>query len=164
MDFLLFPSRIEYVRSADRPASQGVYVLTDNSFKPFSRMSMVSSSEAVRRAQPVELRVPWSRDCWHANAPCSSCGSRVVSYEGDWRAWASMRRCRRRPQNCQLQSFRSRLSLLKLDTDQLLRYALKISSVVGIQFASHDDEKQSIGMGKDVFKFVIRCIPFWSMF
>ncbi|CAD6583364.1 MAG: SUMO ligase siz1 [Alectoria sarmentosa] len=31
---------------------RGVYVLTDNSFKPFSRMSMASSSEAVNRALP----------------------------------------------------------------------------------------------------------------
>ena len=36
---------------------QGVYVLTDNSFKPFSRMSMALSSEAVQHAQPVEPRV-----------------------------------------------------------------------------------------------------------
>lgn len=36
---------------------QGVYVLTDNSFKPFSRMSMALSSEAVQHAQPVESRV-----------------------------------------------------------------------------------------------------------
>ena len=33
--------------------AQGVYVLTDNSFKPFSRMSMQSPSEAVAKAQPV---------------------------------------------------------------------------------------------------------------
>ena len=32
---------------------QGVYVLTDNAFKPFSRMSMRSSGEALERAQPV---------------------------------------------------------------------------------------------------------------
>ncbi|MCJ1258474.1 Trafficking protein particle complex subunit 33 [Lignoscripta atroalba] len=32
--------------------AQGVYVLTDNSFKPFSRMSMQSPSEAVAKAQP----------------------------------------------------------------------------------------------------------------
>ena len=35
---------------------QGVYVLSDNNFKVFSRMSMATSSEAVLQAQPV--RVP----------------------------------------------------------------------------------------------------------
>ena len=34
---------------------QGVYVLTDNGFKPFTRMSMASSSEAVAKAQPVSI-------------------------------------------------------------------------------------------------------------
>lgn len=32
---------------------QGVYVLTDNTFRPLARMSMSSSSEAIVRAQPV---------------------------------------------------------------------------------------------------------------
>lgn len=32
---------------------QGVYVLTDNAFRPFSRMSASSSSQAVALAQPV---------------------------------------------------------------------------------------------------------------
>ena len=34
---------------------QGVYVLTDNGFKPFTRMSLASSSEAVAKAQPVSI-------------------------------------------------------------------------------------------------------------
>lgn len=33
--------------------SQGVYVLTDNVFRPFSRMSTVAGGQAVVRAQPV---------------------------------------------------------------------------------------------------------------
>jgi E3 SUMO-protein ligase PIAS1 len=34
-------------------ATQGVYVLTDNSFRPFARMSMSVRSEAVSMAQAV---------------------------------------------------------------------------------------------------------------
>ena len=34
---------------------QGVYVLTDNSFKPFTRMSMASSLDAVHKAQAVSF-------------------------------------------------------------------------------------------------------------
>lgn len=45
---LVFRKQIDNLKTNHR----GVYVLTDNSFKPFSRMSMVSSSEAVHRAQP----------------------------------------------------------------------------------------------------------------
>ncbi|MCJ1395255.1 Trafficking protein particle complex subunit 33 [Xylographa bjoerkii] len=44
---LLFRKQIDNLKTNHR----GVYVLTDNSFKPFSRMSMQSSSEAVARAQ-----------------------------------------------------------------------------------------------------------------
>jgi hypothetical protein len=36
---------------------QGVFVLTDNKFRPFSRMSMTSAAEAVQRAQ-VHLIFP----------------------------------------------------------------------------------------------------------
>jgi hypothetical protein len=32
---------------------QGVYVLTDNSFRPFARMSTEPGGQAVVRAQPV---------------------------------------------------------------------------------------------------------------
>lgn len=45
---LVFRKQIDNLKTNHR----GVYVLTDNSFKPFSRMSMMSSSEAVHRAQP----------------------------------------------------------------------------------------------------------------
>ncbi|KAL9075096.1 MAG: hypothetical protein Q9161_001781 [Pseudevernia consocians] len=45
---LVFRKQIDNLKTNHR----GVYVLTDNSFKPFSRMSMASSSDAVHRAQP----------------------------------------------------------------------------------------------------------------
>ncbi|MCJ1406430.1 Trafficking protein particle complex subunit 33 [Ptychographa xylographoides] len=45
---LLYRKQIDNLKTNHR----GVYVLTDNSFKPFSRMSMHSSVEAVTRAQP----------------------------------------------------------------------------------------------------------------
>lgn len=62
---LLLVFRIDRVGSANQGSAiqQGVYVLTDNTFKPFSRMSMASPSEAVHRAQPVESNAPWSRYC-----------------------------------------------------------------------------------------------------
>ena len=62
---LLFVDRIDGVASANQGSAlqQGVYVLTDNTFKPFSRMSMASPSEAVHRAQPVESKAPWIRYC-----------------------------------------------------------------------------------------------------
>ncbi|KAL8694509.1 MAG: hypothetical protein Q9218_000839 [Villophora microphyllina] len=45
---LVFRKQIDNLKTNHR----GVYVLTDNSFRPLSRMSMSSSSEAVIRAQP----------------------------------------------------------------------------------------------------------------
>ncbi|KAL9127734.1 MAG: hypothetical protein Q9217_003443 [Psora testacea] len=48
MWMLVFRKQIDNLKTNHR----GVYVLTDNSFKPFSRMSMASSSEAVSRVQP----------------------------------------------------------------------------------------------------------------
>lgn len=33
--------------------AQGVYVLTDNSFRPFARMSTEAGGQAVVKAQPV---------------------------------------------------------------------------------------------------------------
>ncbi|CAF9913761.1 MAG: Trafficking protein particle complex subunit 33 [Alectoria fallacina] len=45
---LVFRKQIDNLKTNHR----GVYVLTDNSFKPFSRMSMASSSEAVNCALP----------------------------------------------------------------------------------------------------------------
>ncbi|KAL4998991.1 transport protein particle component [Aspergillus recurvatus] len=43
----LFKKQIDNLKTNHR----GVYVLTDNSFRPFARMSMSSRSEAVSRAQ-----------------------------------------------------------------------------------------------------------------
>lgn len=37
---------------------QGVYVLTDNVFRPFSRMSTEAGGHAIVRAQPVCYRMP----------------------------------------------------------------------------------------------------------
>ncbi|KAI4135186.1 MAG: hypothetical protein LQ347_000891 [Umbilicaria vellea] len=45
---LLFRKQIDNLKTNHR----GVYVLSDNSFRPFVRMSMESSSAAVVRAQP----------------------------------------------------------------------------------------------------------------
>ncbi|EER29046.1 Trafficking protein particle complex subunit 33 [Coccidioides posadasii str. Silveira] len=44
---ILFRKQVDNLKTNHR----GVYVLTDNSFKPFQRMSMVVRSEAVTRAQ-----------------------------------------------------------------------------------------------------------------
>ena len=38
--------------------AQGVYVLTDNAFRPFTRMSMAIRSDAVARAEAVRDRYP----------------------------------------------------------------------------------------------------------
>ncbi|KAL9613739.1 MAG: hypothetical protein Q9167_001753 [Letrouitia subvulpina] len=46
---LVFRKQIDNLKTNHR----GVYVLTDNSFRPFSRMSLASPSEAVSQAQPV---------------------------------------------------------------------------------------------------------------
>ena len=55
---------------------QGVYVLTDNSFRPFARMSTEAGGQAVVRAQPVSLfHRMWL--VWKANWNSSS-GSHVV--------------------------------------------------------------------------------------
>lgn len=45
---LLFRKQIDNLKTNHR----GVYVLTDNSFRPLARMSMASPAEAVARAQP----------------------------------------------------------------------------------------------------------------
>ncbi|MCJ1481591.1 Trafficking protein particle complex subunit 33 [Schaereria dolodes] len=45
---LVFKKQIDNLKTNHR----GVYVLTDNAFKPFSRMSMQSPPEAVIKAQP----------------------------------------------------------------------------------------------------------------
>jgi Transport protein particle (TRAPP) complex subunit len=49
----LSPGRGTGVIANEGMALQGVYVLTDNSFRPFARMSAEVSSQAVMRAQPV---------------------------------------------------------------------------------------------------------------
>ncbi|KAL8771354.1 MAG: hypothetical protein Q9209_003260 [Squamulea sp. 1 TL-2023] len=46
---LVFRKQIDNLKTNHR----GVYVLTDNAFRPFARMSMSSPSEALARAQPV---------------------------------------------------------------------------------------------------------------
>ncbi|KAI4215054.1 MAG: hypothetical protein LQ351_002368 [Letrouitia transgressa] len=57
---LVFRKQIDNLKTNHR----GVYVLTDNSFRPFSRMSLASPSEAVAQAQPVRAddMLP-ARDC-----------------------------------------------------------------------------------------------------
>ncbi|KAL8914120.1 MAG: hypothetical protein Q9171_001236 [Xanthocarpia ochracea] len=45
---LVFKKQIDNLKTNHR----GVYVLTDNTFRPFARMSMTSSSEALARVQP----------------------------------------------------------------------------------------------------------------
>ncbi|KAF8532977.1 BET3 family protein [Trichophaea hybrida] len=45
---IVFRKQIDNLKTNHR----GVYVLTDNSFRPFSRMSVESSGNAVSRAQP----------------------------------------------------------------------------------------------------------------
>ena len=67
---------------------QGTYVLTDNSFRPFARMSATSSSEAVLRAQPVRDRFSVGNRC--ADQATSPSGFLAVSYEGRCPAWASV--------------------------------------------------------------------------
>ncbi|KAL8737942.1 MAG: hypothetical protein Q9181_001205 [Wetmoreana brouardii] len=45
---LVFRKQIDNLKTNHR----GVYVLTDNTFRPFARMSMSSPSEAIGKAQP----------------------------------------------------------------------------------------------------------------
>jgi hypothetical protein len=62
---LVFRKQIDNLKTNHR----GVYVLTDNSFKPFSRMSTEAGGQAVVRAQPVgfplfkhveDIRMRWN--------------------------------------------------------------------------------------------------------
>lgn len=46
---LVFRKQIDNLKTNHR----GVYVLTDNAFRPFSRMSTEAGGQAVVRAQPV---------------------------------------------------------------------------------------------------------------
>ncbi|KAL5337103.1 transport protein particle component-domain-containing protein [Aspergillus crustosus] len=65
---ILFKKQIDNLKTNHR----GVYVLTDNSFRPFSRMSMSVRSEAVSMAQAYlwfpcgVIRAPW-RDISNKN-------------------------------------------------------------------------------------------------
>lgn len=63
--------------------AQGVYVLTDNSFRPFSRMSTVAGGQAVARAQPVSPLFPpfaasQRESILTSSSQCSSSGSRAA--------------------------------------------------------------------------------------
>lgn len=51
---ILFRKQIDNLKTNHR----GVYVLTDNAFRPLVRMSMTSNAEAVVRAQPVSSKLP----------------------------------------------------------------------------------------------------------
>jgi hypothetical protein len=46
---LVFRKQVDNLKTNHR----GVYVLTDNAFRPFSRMSAEAGGQAVLRAQPV---------------------------------------------------------------------------------------------------------------
>jgi hypothetical protein len=48
---LVFRKQIDNLKTNHR----GVYVLTDNAFRPFSRMSAEAGGQAVLRAQPVGI-------------------------------------------------------------------------------------------------------------
>lgn len=52
------PSATNTTLTTGRPYKKGVYVLTDNAFRPFSRMSAEVGSQAVLRAQPVARPLP----------------------------------------------------------------------------------------------------------
>lgn len=89
--------------------SQGVYVLTDNSFRPFSRMSAEPGGQAVLRAQPVSLPPPTNPNHLqeHTNKP-SSYGFRAVSSGERSRPWGSTPQSKPRQASYLGQSFRSR--------------------------------------------------------
>lgn len=55
LHLLLLESYIIYAGHLTILSFQGVYVLSDSSFRPFSRMSMAVRSEAVTMAQAVGL-------------------------------------------------------------------------------------------------------------
>ena len=88
---------------------QGVYVLTDHSFRPFARMSMASPSETLARVQPV-CKVNHDRYTPQLMVLGSFSGSPVVSLGALWLAWVSRRQCRPKPRSCLVQPFRSKPS------------------------------------------------------
>lgn len=105
---------------------QGVYVLTDNAFRPLARMSMASPAEAVARAQPVcgafldvELMDIVLIRCY------SFFGSHAVSLGAHWLAWGSMLRCKRRQMTC-----RGRCSRLEpsQQSNEREKWVLKVKS------------------------------------
>jgi hypothetical protein len=71
---LVFKKQIDTLKTNHR----GVYVLTDNSFRPLSRMSTDAGGQAVVRAQPVSVppscplfllgRVRYRLWCWGASS------------------------------------------------------------------------------------------------
>lgn len=91
---------------------QGVYVLTDNLFRPFSRMSTAMGENAVPRAEPVRpgnmsQMVHPARYCL-ADPSSSSFGFPAVSSVARSRPWASTPRYRPRRPSCRKQYSRSR--------------------------------------------------------
>ena len=92
-------------------------MLTDNTFRPFSRMSMKTSGEALERAQPVGFVFSWFGlvVVWLLGADVflwvSFSGFRVGLFEGRWRVWGYRLWFRRRVWSCPLRCFRSRLWL-----------------------------------------------------
>jgi hypothetical protein len=57
---LVFRKQIDNLKTNHR----GVYVLTDNAFRPFSRMSTEAGGQAVVRAQPVWNPSPLPHPRW----------------------------------------------------------------------------------------------------
>ncbi|KAH1281571.1 hypothetical protein KXX33_002462 [Aspergillus fumigatus] len=82
---ILFKKQVDNLKTNHR----GVYVLTDNSFRPFARMSMASRSEATAMAQAVG-NTPISTFIvilTFGHDPSSS-GFHVASFEVLYRTWA----------------------------------------------------------------------------
>lgn len=89
---------------------QGVYVLTDNAFRPFSRMSTEAGGQAIVRAQPVCCsRIFCTRpQSFDADNDASSSGSPAASSGAHWQQWASMPPSRPRRASCRPPYSRSR--------------------------------------------------------
>lgn len=102
---LVFRKQVDNLKTNHR----GVYVLTDNSFRPFQRMSTEAGGQAVVRAQPVSTLRSIKLISTFTNA-CSSSGSRAELCVARWRRWALRRRCRRKATSCPERFSRSRRS------------------------------------------------------